>query len=346
LSCLFEAIRGPKATLSLELELDDFMTVSTALRLPILAFAIAAAVAILPYAPRAAAQDGPSAAPQAAEVATDGGDAVATDEVFATVDGQPVTAGDLLIAAEDYARQVGGAPGNLPLGQLLDAIIDMRLLARAAEQAGLGDDPAVERRLAFERMRALRDIYIRQEALAAVTDEAVQAQYEKEKAEFEPQDELHLQHILVETEDEAKEIIADLDAGGDFAEIAREKSADTGSGASGGDLGFVPRGATVPEFEDAAFALEVGEVTDAPVQSQYGWHVIRLDEKRETSAPEFATVENRIRGEMIRAFVTDKVEELRAAADIEIIEPEKPAADGGEAPGDGGEMAPAEPPAQ
>jgi peptidyl-prolyl cis-trans isomerase C len=258
----------------------------------------------------------------------------------------PITAGDLLIAAEDYARQLGGgAPGNLPIGELLDALINMRLLANAAEAAGIDEAPAVERRLAFERMRALRDVYLREEALKAVTEDFVQKQYDEEKAEFEPQDELRLHHILVETEDEAKEIIADLEAGGDFAAIAKEKSTDTGSGAGGGDLGFVPRGVTVPEFEEAAFALEVGEVTDQPVQSPFGWHVIRLEEKRESSPPEFAAEENRIRTELLRSFITGKIEELRAAADVEIIEPEAPADGDDDASGEGA-PAPAEAPAQ
>jgi peptidyl-prolyl cis-trans isomerase C len=154
-----------------------------------------------------------------------------------------------------------------------------------------------------------------------------------------------LHHILVETEDEAKEIIADLEAGGDFAAIAKEKSTDTGSGAGGGDLGFVPRGVTVPEFEEAAFALEVGEVTDQPVQSPFGWHVIRLEEKRESSPPEFAAEENRIRTELLRSFITGKIEELRAAADVEIIEPEAPADGDDDASGEGA-PAPAEAPAQ
>jgi len=311
------------------------MTLSHAIRLPSAAFAIACVIATLAFAPHSLAQDGSDGA-----ASSETGAAADPSEVFATVDGEPITAGDLLIVAEEYARQVGGTPENLPLGQMLEAIIDMRLLSRAAEEAGLADDPEAERRLAFERMRVLRDLYIRQEALKTVTDETVKAQYDEETAEFEPQDELRLQHILVETEDEGKEIIAALDSGGDFAEIAKEKSKDPGSGASGGDLGFIARGVTVPEFEEAAFALDVGEVTDEPVQSQFGWHVIKLDEKRQSSPPEFATEENRIRGEMIRAFITDKMAELREDADIEYVEAEEPA------DGDGSDAAPAETPAQ
>jgi peptidyl-prolyl cis-trans isomerase C len=328
-----------------EPELDHFMTLSTAIRLPIVAGALAGALAIFPFAGPAAAQDGQGAAPAASGTAADDTGADRADEVFATVDGKPITAGDLLVVAEDYARQLGAAPENVQVGELLNILIDMRLLARAAEEAGFGDDATVKRRIAFARTRALRDAYLRDQALKAVTDESVRAQYDKEVADFEPQDELHLRHILVETEDEGKEIIADIEAGGDFAEIAKEKSKDPGSGPKGGDLDFVSRGVTVPEFEDAAFALEVGEITEAPVKSQFGWHVIKLEDKRKSSPPEFATEQTRIRNEMLRAFVTARIAELRAAADIEIVEPEAPAggSDGGEsAPADGAESAPAE----
>jgi peptidyl-prolyl cis-trans isomerase C len=331
-----------------EPELDHFMTLSTTIRLPIVAVALAGGLALFPLAGPAAAQDGQSAAPAAsgAAAASDGG-AEGADEVFATVDGEPITAGELLVVAEDYARQLGAAPENVPLGELLNVLIDMRLLAKAAEEAGFGDDETVERRIAFARTRVLRDAYLRDQALKAVTDESVRAQYDKEIADFEPQDEVHLRHILVETEDEGKEIIADIEAGGDFAEIAKEKSKDPGSAPNGGDLDFVTRGVTVPEFEEAAFALEVGEMTDAPVQSQFGWHVIKLEDKRESSPPELAAEETRIRNEMLREFVTERIAELRAAADVEIVEPETPAdgeagaSDAGGAPSDGGEAAPA-----
>jgi peptidyl-prolyl cis-trans isomerase C len=311
------------------------MPLSTAIRLPVVAVAIAGALALPPHFHPAAAQDSRGPAPQASGAPAEDG----ADQVFATVDGSPITAGDLLIVAEDYARQLGAAPGNVPFGELLNVLIDMRLLARAAEEAGLDDDEGVKRRLAFERTQTLRDAYLRDQALKTVTDESVRAQYDKEIAEFEPEDELHLRHILVETEDEGKQVIADIESGGDFAEIAKEKSRDPGSAPNGGDLDFVARGVTVPEFEEAAFALEVGEMTGAPVESQFGWHVIKLEEKRKSSPPEFATEEMRIRNEMLRVFVTDRIAELRAAADIEIVEQEAPA-DG--EPGDGGESAPAE----
>jgi len=253
------------------------------------------------------------------------------DQVYATVDGVPITGADLAVVAQDYAQQIGRAPVDLRIPELLEAVIDMRLLADAAEKAGLDEDDTVKRRLDFERMRTLRNEYLRDAATKAVTDEAVKAKFDAEMTDFKPGDERHLRHILVETEDEAKTIIADIEAGGDFAAIATEKSLDPGSAPKGGDLDFVGKGLTVPEFEKAAFALEIGEFTKEPVKTQFGWHVILLEETRDAPPPEFSSEERRIRTEMIREFVTNQVETLRAAATIDIVPPPEPPAPEAEA---------------
>lgn len=312
------------------------MTLPTAFRLPSVACAIACAFATFAHVPHALAQDGGQDASGA--MAAESAGAPGVDDVLATVDGESITAGDIIVAAEDYARQLGASPGEVPIGELLNVLIDIHLVANAAEEAGLDEDDAVKRRIAFERMRTLHNVYLRDTALEAVTDDAVRAKYDEETASFESEDELRLRHILVEGEDEAKQIIADLEAGGDFAKIAEEKSKDPGSAARGGDLDYIARGVTVQPFEDAAFALEVGQITEAPVETQFGWHVIKLEDKRKSSPPEFEAEEPRIRNEMLRGFITDKIAELRESADIEIIEPEAPAADG--------DAAPAEAPAQ
>ena len=301
------------------------MTLSNGTRLPKIAWGFTFAVAFAAFGATAVAQVQPAA-----------GGAVTDDpnRIYATVDGEPVTEADLAVVAMEYAQQLGRTPSDMRIPELLEVVIDTRLLAKAAEAAGIDEQDMVKRRLAFERARTLRNEFLRDTANNAVSDESVRARFDKEMADFVPGDELHLRHILVETEEEGKSIIADLAAGGDFAAIAAEKSKDPGSGPNGGDLDFVPRGLTVPEFEDAAFALEVGTYTEAPVQSQFGWHVIRLEEKRKASPPEFAAEEKRIRSEMIREFVTSKVDSLRAAAEIKIIPPpeapaaEAPAADG------------------
>jgi peptidyl-prolyl cis-trans isomerase C len=261
--------------------------------------------------------------------------------VYAKIDGVPITEADLDVAAQEYGQELGQLPMEARLPQLLNVVIDLRLLARAAEGAGIDKKDEVVRQVAFDRSRALRNEYLRDKAEKEITDETMRARFDKELTEFVPGDELRLRHILVKTEDEAKAIIVDIDKGGDFAAIAKEKSLDPGSGAKGGDLGFVPKGLTFPEFEKAAFALEVGAMTEQPVETQVGWHVIRLEEKRKEEPPLFNVEQIRIRNEMIRELVTGEVESLRAAAEIEIVPPPQPPA-AKEAPAAGGTSAPAE----
>jgi peptidyl-prolyl cis-trans isomerase C len=126
-----------------------------------------------------------------------------------------------------------------------------------------------------------------------------------------------VRHILVKTEDEAKAIIADLDKGGDFAKIATEKSQDPGSAAKGGDIGFIGKGVTVKPFEEAAFALETGTYTKTPIQSDYGWHIIKVEEKRNRKAPDFDQVKSQIETYVGRKAQADYVAKLRETAKVE-----------------------------
>ena len=302
---------------------------------------LALTLAIGTFAGPAGAQD---ASQPAAEGQAAAGDSVAPeDKVYATVNGKPITEADLAVAAQDYQEQLAQMPEDIRISQLLNLVIDMRLVAAAAEEAGTDKKEAVVRRVDFLRAMTLRNEYLRDKVEEGVTDDAVKSRFDEELAKFEPGDEYHLQHILVATEEEAKAIIADLDKGGDFAAIAKEKSTDPGSGPKGGDLGFVPKGVTVPEFEQAAVALEVGKYTEAPVKSQFGWHVLRLEETRKEPPPELAAEEERIRGELVRDFVTKELASLREAADIDVVaQPAPEAAPEGEAPA-AEEPAPAQP---
>ena len=319
------------------------MTCFPSNRLPIVACGFLCAITLTASTTLTVAQDTPAATAEPSAIESGADTANDVDTVFATIDGMPITAGDVVVAAEDYARQLGIPPGNVPVPEILNALIDMHVVANAAEAAGFAEDEVVKKRLAYNRARTLHNAYLSDRALNAITDESVRAQYDEEVAGFEPQDELHLLHILVETEDEAKQIISDLEAGGDFAEIAKEKSIDPGSAPNGGDLDFIARGVTVPEFEEAAFALDVGATTGAPVQTQFGWHVIKVEDKRQSSPPELASEEDRIRNELLRDFVVAEIESLRAAADVELVAVDAPA--DGEAQDDA-ETKPAESPAQ
>jgi peptidyl-prolyl cis-trans isomerase C len=265
-------------------------------------------------------------------------DDASADKAVATINGAPITEGDLGVAAQEFGDQLQRIPPDKQRAALIDVMIDIRLLAKAAETAGLDKQKDVAEKLAFARDRTLRNEYLRSKVMAAVTDDAVKKRFDAEVAKFVPADEIHVFHILVKTEDEAKAVIADLDKGGDFAKIAKDKSLDPGSGPQGGDLGFIGRGKTVKPFEDAAFALAVGSYTKAPVQSEYGWHVIKVTEVRKEPAPTFDAEADRIRQDLMRDTMTSEIQALRAAAKIDIAAEAPPAA----APA-GDQAAPAKP---
>jgi peptidyl-prolyl cis-trans isomerase C len=219
----------------------------------------------------------------------------------------------IIIRALSHVRQV---PFPQIYGMLLDRAIDFQLLANAAEAEDLSGDPDVQAALAKARSDVLRDAYVRQAIDEGTTEERLQARYDDLKSEegF-TQEEVHARHILVASEDEAKKVIVELQGGADFAALAEEHSIGP-SGPNGGDLGFFRREQMVPEFAEAAFALEPSEHTQAPVQTQFGWHVIEVVDRR-TGAPSFEETEPRLRQEVAREIVADLVAELRDDAEIE-----------------------------
>jgi peptidyl-prolyl cis-trans isomerase C len=240
----------------------------------------------------------------------------ADDPVVATVDGAPVHRAEVEAAARSLPDQMRQMPMQMLYGVLLDRVIDFRLLANEAERQKVGDDPAVEAALAQARAAVLREFLVQQAIEEGLTEEKLRARYEQKKAEegF-AREEVHARHILVPSEDEAKAVIEELGGGSDFAEVAKERSTGP-SGPSGGDLGFISREQVVPEFADAAFALEAGETSQEPVQTQFGWHVIDVLERRNIE-PSYDETEPQLRQELAREIVTALVEDLRSGAEIE-----------------------------
>ena len=171
---------------------------------------------------------------------------------------------------------------------VLSFLIDMKIVAKAAEDKKVADGEEFKKRMAFARNRLLMDSLLAQEGKAATNDDAMKKVYEEASKQITGEQEVRARHILVETEDEAKAVKAELDKGADFAELAKKKSKDPGS-ADGGDLGFFTKEQMVPEFSAVAFALEPGKISD-PVKSQFGWHIIKVEEKRNRKAPEFEQV--------------------------------------------------------
>jgi peptidyl-prolyl cis-trans isomerase C len=288
-----------------------------ALRPLSLAFGLAAATALA--APAALAQDAtpPAASPPAAAPSIS---TVPPETVVATVNGRPITEADLQLATHDYAEDLARVPAGARRGIVLDVLIDMQVMAEAAEKDGITGTEDFKRRIAFMTMQAERNAFVEAKIASSITDAEVKARYDAEIAKFTPPDEIRASHVLVETEDEAKAIIKELEGGGDFAKIAKEKSKDPGSAAQGGDLGYFSKGQMVPPFEEAAFALEVGQFTKTPVKSDFGWHVIRLDDKRKQQPPAFDQVKEQIKSGMLREKFGEVLAGLKKDAKIDVLD--------------------------
>jgi peptidyl-prolyl cis-trans isomerase C len=245
-----------------------------------------------------------------------GQEAAGDDPVVATIDGAPVHRAEVEAAARSLPDQMRQMPMEMLYGMLLDRVIDFRLLADEAERQNVDEDPAAEAALAQARAAVLREFLVQQTIEEGLTEEKLRALYdEKKAAEGFAREEVHARHILVQTEDEAKAVIEELEGGAEFAEVAKERSVGP-SAPSGGDLGFISRDQVVPEFADAAFALQAGETSTAPVQTQFGWHVIDIVERRNVE-PSYEETAPQLRQELAREIVTALVEDLREGAEIE-----------------------------
>jgi peptidyl-prolyl cis-trans isomerase C len=245
------------------------------------------------------------------------------DPVVARVNGTEVRESDLKAAEEDIGSQLPPMAPEAKKDYLLTYVADMILVSKAAEAKKLGDTPDFKKKLAMARTKLLMEALLQTEAKSAVTDEAMKKVYADAIKDVGNEQEVSARHILVESEDEAKTIAGDLKKGGDFAAIAKEKSKDPGSKETGGDLGFFSKDQMVPEFAEAAFKLDKGQVSD-PVKSQFGWHVIRVDDKRTKQPPSFEQVKDQIENFVQRKAQADLVQKLRADAKIEKLG-EKPA---------------------
>ena len=246
-------------------------------------------------------------------------DAPNPDTVVATVNGENITERDLGLAAQDLQDSLQQIPPDQRVQKLIDDSINMRLMARAAEAAAIDKDPDTVHLLAFLHDQVLRSEYLRAKIFSGITEDAIKARYDQDVAKFVPTDEIHAEHILVATEDAAKAIIAQLDQGADFATLAKAQSTDTGSGAQGGDLGWFGRGQMVKPFEDAAFALDVGKYTETPVKSDFGWHVIKVLEKRKSAPPTLADRHDDIVNTLRQEAYVAEIDKLRKAATIVVL---------------------------
>jgi len=262
----------------------------------VLGLTLALALQVMPAAP-AAAQNG--------------------DPVIARVNGADVRQSDLAIAEEDIGA-------NLPTGEqgkrdyLTSFVADMILVAKAAEARKMADGEDFQRRLSYYRNKILMEMLLQQEGKSSVSDVALHKLYDEAVQQMAGEKEVHARHILVETENEAKAILADLKKGGDFGSLAGKHSKDTGA-SEGGDLGYFTRDQMVPEFAEVAFTLNVGQLSD-PVKTQFGWHIIKVEDRRDRQIPEFDQVKDQLETFLTRRAQADLINKLRAEGNVEHLE--------------------------
>lgn len=273
-----------------------------------LAAALASSVAFVSLSGPVLAQSAAPAAPAAAADA---------DPVMVTVNGTPIRKSEVLIAAEDIGP---GLPPQLQGAARQDYVLsfltDMTLLAQAAEAQKLDQTPAFKERMAYARTKALMEALMTVEAKKAVTDEAKHKTYDEFVKSAPAEEEVHARHILVDDEAKAKEIAKKAKAGEDFSKLAKEYSKDGAD--DGGDLGYFTKDQMVPEFAEAAFKLDKGQISD-PVKSQFGWHIIKIEDKRTKPVPTYAQVEPQLEQYLARKSQADLVTKLRSEAKVEKV---------------------------
>ncbi len=256
----------------------------------------------------------------------DRADAESHDPVVARVNGNPVYQSEVMKAAQSLPPQYqANLTQILPI--LIDRMIDLQLLGEAGRAAGLADDAVVKERMVAAETEVIREVYLERLLDEMVTDAKVESRYKDNLAANPPEEERRARHILLESEEDARAVIVELDGGADFATLAADRSTGP-SAAQGGDLGYFTVDQMVPEFAEVAFALEPGSYSSDPVQTQFGFHVIKVEDSRQTTPPTLEEMDGEIRDELAAEAVQGLLAELRSKADIEVIGISAPAGEG------------------
>jgi peptidyl-prolyl cis-trans isomerase C len=247
--------------------------------------------------------------------------AAPADPVIATVDGTPIHLSDLSEMTRNLPQQLQGMSPDQLYPILLDQLVDQKAMAIAAKKEGLLNDPAVQKRIAIGTEQVLQAALITKTVGPQISEAAINAAYQKDYANQPGVEEIHARHILVATQAQAQAIIKQLDQGADFAKLAQKYSTDPGS-VNGGDLGWFKKTDMVPEFADAAFAMKDGQITQTPVHSQFGWHVIQVLGHRTDPAPTLAQVHDKIRNQLIQQGIHNLLTSVRSQVTIKEYAPD------------------------
>lgn len=238
------------------------------------------------------------------------------DKVLATVNGEKIMESEVRATQQGLPAQYRQYPFEALKPMLLDREISQRLLTMAGEKAGLNDDKEVKERVAAMKRRIVAETYLDRQIDKIVTEDALKKRYEQFIKTNKPENEVHARHILLKNEADAKAVIKELDNGADFAKLAKEKSTGP-SGPNGGDLGFFTHEQMVPEFADAAFKMKPGTYSKEPVKTQFGWHVIKVEETKKGEQPTFEEKRNELAAEMTQEAYKKIIADLRANAKID-----------------------------
>lgn len=289
---------------------------------------------------------------------------IANDKVVVTVDGKPITEGDLKLAESEVGNELAQLPPEVKRRALAEYLIDNKLFANAGEAAKLGDTPEFKAYMEYLRGRALREQYFDKKLKSAISEDEAKKIYNARIAQMKPETEFAARHILVASEEKAKELRAKIAAGEDFAKLAGENSTDPVSKKDGGFLGYFGMGQMVPEFEAAVAKMQKGELSE-PVKTAYGWHVIKLEDRRVKAPPSYDQVKDTILNSLAVRKAQEASAEMRGKAKIEYVDADikkqveeaqkkqaealeaakKAAEQGGAAPAAGAAPAPGAPPA-
>ncbi len=238
------------------------------------------------------------------------------DPVVARVNGTEIHRSDVIDAQRYLPPQAQQMPPEQLYPQLLDQMVSRTLLAQAGRKLKLEADAEVKRRTQQAIDNVIEEAYLARIVDDATTEDKLKARYDSWSKTQAPREQVHARHILLAKKEEAQAVIADLKKGMDFAELAKQRSTDP-AGKAGGDLGYFTKEEMVPEFADAAFKLKPGEISQEPVQTKFGWHVIQVQERRAAPAPKYEEAREKIADDIAREIVSAKVKELRSAGKIE-----------------------------
>jgi peptidyl-prolyl cis-trans isomerase C len=237
------------------------------------------------------------------------------DAVLATVNGEEITRTDVMMARNRLPAQLREMPEEQVLPILINLVIDSRLIANQARKEGISDEPEVKAQVELVQDMVLEHTLVTRHLQDKISEEALRERYENMIKDEKAREQVHAKHILVAERSQAEEAIRKLDEGAEFDQLAEEVSAGP-SAEAGGDLGYFSRGDMIPAFSEVAFALEPGTYSRTPVQTEFGWHVIKVEDRRVADPPPFEQVQGQLQQQLAMELRTQYVEQLREKAEI------------------------------